>query len=154
MYLYTASVIPLISMEIYFPLNAKPLEGNATVLSILHSLKGLISSGRNFRRTIIQSAIFIWCLEQLKDSILQFKISGSFFSQKAFWNQVTIILVSFPSGGCVEEVVSNQTNYHWCKDDVYFLQYNKWAVIDFINHEGLCQIIRTILSIYIFLNHC
>ena len=85
-YLYTASVTPLTSMEIYFLLNAKVLHGNSTVLSILHLLKGLISSRRKFQRTITQSAIFNWCLKQLKDSILKFHISESFFSQKAFWN--------------------------------------------------------------------
>ena len=73
-------------MEIYLLLNAKVLQGNSTVLSILHLLKGLISSRRNFQRTIAQSAIFSWCLKQLKDSILKFQISESFFSQKAFWN--------------------------------------------------------------------
>ena len=134
-YLYTASVIPLISMEIYLLLNAKVLQGNSTVLSILHLLKGLISSRRNFQRTIAQSAIFSWCLKQLKDSILKFQISESFFSQKAFWNQYTVVLVSFPSGACVEEVVGNQANYNGYKDDVYFLQYNIWAVICFMNQN-------------------
>ena len=79
-YLYTTRVIHLISMEIYFYLNAKVLQGNAAVLSILHSFKELIFSARNFHRTITQSAVFVWCLKQLKDFILKFSISRSFTS--------------------------------------------------------------------------
>ena len=39
-----------------------------------------------------------WCLNQLKDFILQFSINRSFFSQKVFLNFYIIILVSSPSG--------------------------------------------------------
>ena len=112
----------------------------------------MISSRRNLHCTITQSAVFAWCLKQLKDSILKFSISGSFISQKAFLNYYTVILVSFPSGGCADEV-DNWTNYHGYKDDVYFLQYNTLVAIYFFNHGGICQIIRTILNIYICLNH-
>ena len=38
----------------------KVLQGNAAVLSILHSFKGLISSERNFPRAITQTAMFIF----------------------------------------------------------------------------------------------
>ena len=39
-------------MEIYFYLNARVFQGNVTVLSILHSLKELVFSGRNFNSAI------------------------------------------------------------------------------------------------------
>ena len=127
------------------------MQGNAAVLLILHSCKGLISSGRNFHRAITQSAMFIWCLNWcLKQP--KFSISGSFIPQKSFLNY-TVILVSFPSGACTDEVVGNWNNYHGYKDDVYFLRYHTWAAIYFMNHKGLCQIIRTILKKYICLNH-
>ena len=55
MYLYrTTSVMPWISNKIYFELNAEDFQGNTAVLSILHSLEGLITSGRNFHKTITQ----------------------------------------------------------------------------------------------------
>ena len=55
MYLYrTAVVTPWISFKIYFKRNAEVLQGNAAVLSILHSLKRLITSEINFHRTITQ----------------------------------------------------------------------------------------------------
>ena len=94
--------------------------------------------------------MLIWCLKQLKDFILQFSISGSFFSQKAILNQYTVIIDSFPSGGCVE-VVGNGTIYYGSKDDVNFVKYHTLAAIHFINHEGLCQITITIFNIYICL---
>ena len=54
-----------------------------------------------------KTVMLIGCLKQLKDFIFKFSISGSFFLQKAFLNQYIVILVSFPSGGCVDEVVCN-----------------------------------------------
>ena len=42
---------------------------------------------------------------------------------------------SFPSGGCVDDVVGNRTNYHGYKDDAYFLQYHTLVAIHFMNHE-------------------
>ena len=66
-YVYrTACVIPWISFKIYFSLNAEVLQGNTAVLSILHSLKRLITSGRHFHRTITQELCClknIWCLK-------------------------------------------------------------------------------------------
>ena len=47
-----------------------------------------------------------WCLKQTKDFIFKFSTSGSFFSEKEFLNLYTMILVSFPSGGCVDEAVN------------------------------------------------
>ena len=49
--------MPWISFKIYFKLNAEVLQGNAAVLSRFNSLKGLITSGRNFDRTITQQFI-------------------------------------------------------------------------------------------------
>ena len=43
--------MPWISFNIFFELNAAVLQENVAVLSILHSLKDLITSGRNFYRT-------------------------------------------------------------------------------------------------------
>ena len=58
MYLYrTASLMPRISFKIYFQLNIEVLQGNAAVLSTLHSLKGLITIRRNFHRTKTQQLI-------------------------------------------------------------------------------------------------
>ena len=88
------------------------MQGNA---SIPHSLKGLITSQKNFDRT------FDWCLKQLNDFIFKLSISRSFFSQKAFLNEYTVILVSSPLGGCDDELVGNWIKYHGYKDDVYFL---------------------------------
>ena len=66
--------------------------------------------------------MLIWCLKQLKNFILKFSIRGGFFLQKAFLNSYIVILVYFPSSGCVDNVVSHSANYHGYKDDVYLLQ--------------------------------
>ena len=62
-------------------------------------------------------------LKQVKDFTLKFPITASFFLQKEFLNLYNVILVSFPSGGCVDVVVDNQRNYQEYKY-VYFLQYH------------------------------
>ena len=62
--------------------------------------------------------MLIWYLKQLKDFILKFSINESFFLQKALF---LLILASFPSGVCVDEVVNNWANYHGYKDNVYLL---------------------------------
>ena len=46
--------MPWISFKVYFELNAEIFQGNAAVLPIRHLLKGLITSGRNFHRTMRQ----------------------------------------------------------------------------------------------------
>ena len=81
--------------------------------------------------------MLIWCLKQFKDFILTFSMSGSFFLGKEFLNLCTMILFSFPLGGCVDEVVDNQTNYQGHRY-VYFIQYYRLAVIHFMNGEGFC----------------
>ena len=72
--------------------------------------------------------MLMWSLKQFKDFILKFSISGRFFSEKEFFNLFTMILVSFPTDGYVDEVVDNQTNY----------QYHTLTFIHFMNREGVC----------------
>ena len=49
----------------------------------------------------------------------------------------TMILFSFPLGGCADDVVDNLANYQGYKY-VYFLQYHTLTVIHFMNSEGAC----------------
>ena len=76
-------------------------------------------------------------LKYVKDFILTFSISRSFFSEKEFLNLHTAILFSFPLGGCVDEVVDNRTNYQGYKY-VHFLHYHTLTVIHFMNGRGAC----------------
>ena len=46
-------------------------------------------------------------------------------------------LISFPSGGGVDEVVDNRTNYQGYKY-VHFLRDHIFTVINFMNDEGVC----------------
>ena len=55
--------------------------------------------------------MLIWCLKQVIEFILEFSISGSFFSEKEFLILYTMILSSLLSGGCVDRIVDNRTNY-------------------------------------------
>ena len=48
-----------------------------------------------------------------------------------------MILVSFPSGGCVDEAVNIQTNYQGYKY-VCLLYYRTLTVISFMNGHGVC----------------
>ena len=53
-----------------------------------------------------------------------------------------IILVSFPSGGSVNDIDNNQANYQFT------------SVIDMHNGAGVCWFIRkTVFNVYICLNH-
>ena len=54
-----------------------------------------------------------------------------------------MILVCFPSGGCVDDAASNRANY----------QFTSVIVIHFMNGAGVCLIIRTVLNVHICLNH-
>ena len=55
-----------------------------------------------------------------------------------------MILVYFPSGGYVDDVVNNQAKY----------QFTSVTVIYLMNDAGVCWIIRrTIFIVYICLNH-
>ena len=52
--IYYYYFMPWISFKIYFKLNVDVLQGNTVVLSIFRSLKRVITSGRNFHRTVTQ----------------------------------------------------------------------------------------------------
>ena len=53
-------------------------------------------------------------------------------------------MVYFPSGGCVDDVVNNRTNY----------RFTSVIVIHFMNGAGVFWIIRrTVFDVYICLNH-
>ena len=55
-----------------------------------------------------------------------------------------MLLVYFPSGGCVDHVVNNQTNH----------QFTSIIVEHFMNSARLCWIIRrTVFNMYVSLNH-
>ena len=55
-----------------------------------------------------------------------------------------MILVYFPSGGCVDDVVNNQTNH----------RFTSTIVVHFINSGRVCWIIRiTAFNRYVSLNH-
>ena len=55
-----------------------------------------------------------------------------------------MILVSFPSGGCVDDAVNNPTNH----------QFTSIIVIQFMNSARVCWIIRrTVFNMYVCLNH-
>ena len=81
--------------------------------------------------------MLIWSLKQVVDFILNFSINGSFFSEKEFFNLNTMILVSFPSCGCIAEVFDNWENFEGYKY-VYSLQHHTLTVIYFMNGEGVC----------------
>ena len=71
------------------------MQGNATVLSKFHSLKGLITSGKIFDRIITQQLID--ALNNLK-IFLKFLISRILFSQKSFLSWYTVMFIYAPSG--------------------------------------------------------
>ena len=52
-------------------------------------------------------------------------------------NFYTKILVSFLSGGYVDEVVDNWADYQWYEYDIYFLQCHTLTVIQDINGKGV-----------------
>ena len=55
-----------------------------------------------------------------------------------------MILVYFPSGGCVDDVVNNRVNH----------QFTSNIVVYFMNSERMCWIIRrTAFNVYTCLNH-
>ena len=54
-----------------------------------------------------------------------------------------MILVYFPSGGCVTDVVNNQTNH----------QFTSSIAIHFMNSTRVCWIIRTVFNMNVYLKH-
>ena len=77
-----------------------------------------------------------WWLKQIKDFILNFSKTGSFFLEKEFLNLYTMILVSCSPDGCVNKAVGNRTSYQGYKY-VYFLQYHTLTVIGFMHGKGV-----------------
>ena len=58
------------------------------------------------------NVMLVWWLKQVKDLILEFLTIGSFLTEKnQLTDYYTVILVSFPSGECVDEVFNSQANY-------------------------------------------
>ena len=53
------------------------------------------------------------------------------------------MLVSYPSGGCVDDVVNNQTNY----------QFTSVILIHFMYGAGMCWSIIVVFNVYTCLNH-
>ena len=60
------------------------------------------------------------------------------FQKKKLSDYITVILVSFPLGGCVDEIVDIQANYQGYRCDVHFLRCRTFAVIHFVNGKGVC----------------
>ena len=82
--------------------------------------------------------MLVWCWKQVKDLILGYLISGSFFQKKQLSDYSTIILVSFPLGGYVDEAFDSQANYQGYRYDVRFLGCHTFAVIHSVNGEEVC----------------
>ena len=59
--------------------------------------------------------MLIWCLKQLNDFIIIKFQSVEVSFQKKFLNLHAMIFDSFRSGGCVDEVRDNRTNYQGYK---------------------------------------
>ena len=76
--------------------------------------------------------MLIWCLKQLKDFILKFSISGSFFS---FFLS---ILVSFPSGDVlmrlptVEQIIIDTNMIFISFIIIHWQPYISWIMSDFV----------------------
>ena len=55
-----------------------------------------------------------------------------------------MILVYFPSGGCVDDIVNNRTNH----------QFTSAIVVHYMNSTRVCWIIRrTVFNVYVCLNY-
>ena len=95
---------------------------------MLNSLTRLIS------RTVVQQLRWF----DAENIMLKFLISGSFLSEKKISDYYTIILVSFPLGGYVDDIVDSQANSEGYRYDIYFLGCHTFAVIHLVNDEGVC----------------
>ena len=63
-------------------------------------------------------------------------MSGSFFSEKKILNLYTMMIFSFTLGGCVDEIVNNQTSYEDTSKCISFSilhwnSYISWVVKEF-----------------------
>ena len=81
---------------------------------------------------------YVELLVKSKYFTIKFSIRESFFSEKKFFNLYSIILVSFPSGGCVDEAVHSRTNYQGYKyvcftnilvSDIDSHQFHEWCLL-------------------------
>lgn len=98
--------------------------------------------------------MLVWCLKQVKDFTFKFSKSGNFFSEKQFLNLYTIILASFLSGGCIDEVSDNGAIYQEYEYDIYFLQRHTLTVTHVMNGKRVCNVIRRFtFNVYICFNH-
>ena len=79
-----------------------------------------------------------WCLKQVKALILEFLISGSFFSEKKTYWLLYFNIVFFPLGTYVDEFINSQANYQGYRYDVHFLWCHTFAVINSVNGEVVC----------------
>ena len=67
-----------------------------------------------------------------------------FSDKENFKIYMPMILVYYPSGGCVDDVVNNQTNH----------QFTSIILQHFMNSARVCWIIRrTVFNMYVCLNH-
>ena len=101
-----------------------------TIHSKYYALVEETSTG-HYHNNYVESVV------RTKYFILKFSISGSLISEKEFLNLYTLILVSFPLGGCVDEAAHSRTNYQGYKY-VYLLQCHTLTVISFMDGGGVC----------------
>ena len=93
-------------------------------------------------------------MKLVKDLIFQFSINESLFSEKQFLNLYTIIIASFLSGGCIDEVSDNGAIYQEYEYDIYFLQRHTLTVTHVMTGKRVCKVIRRfIFNAYICFNH-
>ena len=60
------------------------------------------------------------------------------FQKRQILFSYSIIMVSFPSGRCLDDVADNRINSQGSQHDVCFLQYHTFTVMQFMNGEGVC----------------
>ena len=53
-------------------------------------------------------------------------------------NIYTTVLVSFPTGGCIDEFDNNRANYQGYEYNVYFLLCHTLKIKHFMNGEAVC----------------
>ena len=120
----------------------------------------MFATGANKKYQIIIT-IMLWLVIYLIYVSMVTSVSASIFiNSKTYvfvrehkthaYNLYTMILVSFPSGGCIDEAVKNRQGYKY----FYFFWYRILTVFSFMNVEGICSIIRrTTFNVRICLNH-
>ena len=117
------------------------LRFNKKHISVLKMHKCMINSQNLFPEQWHNRFVGLMLKKQVKELILEFSISGffNFFSEKTkLLDYYTIILVSFPLGRCVDEVVDSRENYQRYRCDIHFLWCRTLAVIHSVNGAGVC----------------